>query len=106
MAVSEDRALDLLTQLRRGEDLTTVLENAQVPGGFNTSGQLVQGGSSFGSAPNQTSVEFELMVRHPMVYPAFVALDTSLYANRPLRGVNPFKALDFDDEEVLVLSPN
>lgn len=72
MSEPDDRALETLTQLRKGGP-SAVLGSRRGVGVFDVTGHRVAG-STVPFTPDQDSVEFELMIRHPIPYPS-VSLD-------------------------------
>lgn len=88
-APDDERALELLAQLRKGEDLSNILDASQ-------------GAFSFIDAPDQSSDEFELMIRHPIPFPTYMSLDSSLYATSRPRGTKETSEFNFAEVEVLV----
>lgn len=74
----EEEALDLLNEIKSCGDFSLAL--AQIKKGRTLDHE--DEGPDFLWPPNQGSVEFELMVRHPILYPSDAALDSRLDPSR------------------------
>lgn len=69
-SVPPEEALDMLIELRSHSDVPTALKHAKFSRDLQEYDQ-----PSFFPPPDQESTEFELMTRHPILYPVSVPLD-------------------------------
>ncbi|KAH7310441.1 hypothetical protein B0I35DRAFT_73701 [Stachybotrys elegans] len=103
----DDDARELLARLRAGEPVFSILASwregnegarpVKPTAAEDMSNILVL-------APDQASLEYELMIRYPVSYPPPTSLESSLYTSPPVQGPNPPLApRSYSDESSMVL---
>jgi hypothetical protein len=76
----ENHIREVLAQLRAGEDIPKILGNWKERSRLAALSVLDESNIPLFSPPDQESLEFELMTRHPILYPTPASLEGCLYS--------------------------